>query len=451
MGPLDLDIADLSLDLENPRIVGAKSQREALHKIIDDQRDKLLVLARSIVEDEGMNPMDRFLVTRDGKDFIVLEGNRRLVALKILATPSVLDDITITSSLRKGFDKLAGRFDRSTVEPLPCYQLDEREDALKWIQQRHTGENGGKGVVPWSGLATSRFRGQNPALQALAFVETHGGLSDAQKGLLQQAFPITTLERLLSSRDLRKRLGFDVKNGKLLSGLPPGELLKPMRQIVIDLADGRVNVSNLKNKAQQIEYVEKNFPKPSLPDLAKVTTVRPVEEIGASDFKSTSPPPRPAKRVTRTKATTERKTLIPKRINLGIPHRRIAKIVEELQRLRVEDAPNATAVLFRVFLELSIDHFMQQHALPLRETIKGGHVRDKSLRSKVIEVVKFLVDSGDDAKSYKSVERAITTTNSPLSVELLNDYVHNRFTTPKVSDLLASWDDAQHLFEKLWA
>jgi len=449
MGPIDLEISDLSLDLKNPRIVGANSQREALQKIIEDQQDKLLVLARSIVDDEGMNPMDRFLVLRDGKDFIALEGNRRLVALKILATPSVLDDITTTASLRKGFDKLAPRFDRNTVEPLACFEVAGREDGLKWIQQRHTGENGGKGVVPWSGLATSRFRGQNPALQALAFVEAHGSLNDSQKAQLEQGFPITTLERLLSSRDLRSRLGFDVKNGKLLSGLPPEELLKPLRQIVLDLAERRVNVSNLKNKTQQNEYVDK-IPKASVPDLSTSTTVRPVEEIAASDFKTAPGPTKAPKRTKRKKEETDRRTLIPKRMELGITQRRIASIFDELKRLRVDESPNAIAVLFRVFLELSIDHFMNKNNMPLRETIRG-HEKDKSLRAKVIEVVNHLVAGGDDRKSYRSVQRAIDTEHSPLSIDLLNDYVHNRFTTPKSRDLLAAWDDAQHLFEKLWA
>jgi len=450
MGPFDAEISELSLDLKNPRIVGANSQREALHKIIEDQQDKLLVLARSIVDDEGMNPMDRFLVLRDGKDLIVLEGNRRLVALKILATPSVLNDITITSSLRKAFDKLAPRFDRSSVEPLACFEVRAREDGVKWIQQRHTGENGGKGVVPWSGLATSRFRGQNPALQALAFVEAHGKLSDSQKAQLEQGFPITTLERLLSSRDLRSRLGFDVKNGKLLSGLPPEELLKPLRQIVLDLAERRVNVSNLKNKTQQNEYVDK-ISKTSVPDLSTGTTVRPVEEIAARDFSAPPSPTKAPKRVIRKKDETDRRTLIPKRLALGISRRRMASIFDGLKSLLVDEAPKAIAVLFRVFLELSIDHFMNENGIPLRETVKGGHEKDKSLRSKVIEVVDHLVGAGDDRKSYRSVQRSIDTVHSPLSIDLLNDYVHNRFTTPKSRDLLAAWDDAQHLFEKLWA
>jgi hypothetical protein len=55
---LDLTIDELLLDLENPRISKAESQREALQKVIEDQDVKLVVLAESIVAD-GLNPMDR--------------------------------------------------------------------------------------------------------------------------------------------------------------------------------------------------------------------------------------------------------------------------------------------------------------------------------------------------------------------------------------------------------
>lgn len=450
MGPVQLEVADLLLDLENPRIVGAKSQRDALQKIVEDQKEKLLVLARSIVEDEGMNPMDRLLVLSAKDGFTVLEGNRRLAALKILSAPSTLDDVPISTGLRRAFAKLAERFDRKTVEPLPCFEIANREDGVKWLHQRHTGENGGKGVVAWSGIAASRFRGQDPALQTLAFVTTHGDLTEQQTNLLAD-FPITTLDRLLSSREVRSRLGFDVKNGKLVSGLPPEELLKPLRQIVLDLAEGRKNVSQLKNKAQQVEYIEKDFPKASLPSLSKTGSVRPVEEIVVGDFKKRPTPAGPRTRPRTKRDATERGTLVPKSVGLGIGHRRIALIFDELRKLKVAQAPNAIAVLFRVFLELSVDHYMDKHNIPMTVTDRGGHTRDKNLRSKVNEVVAHLVAGGRNKKDFNAVLRALSTGHSPLSMELLNDYVHNRFTTPKAADLLASWDDAQQLFEALWA
>jgi hypothetical protein len=63
MTEIQLKVADLVLDHDNPRITHAEGQQEALQKIVKDQKTKLVKLAQSIVE-HGLNPMDRLLVLR---------------------------------------------------------------------------------------------------------------------------------------------------------------------------------------------------------------------------------------------------------------------------------------------------------------------------------------------------------------------------------------------------
>src|SRR5258707_1936553 len=118
---------------------------------------------------------------------------------------------------------------------------------MSWILLRHTGENLGRGIVSWSGLAASRFRGSDAALQALDFVRSRGHLTEEESASLANInYPISTLDRLLSSRDVRRLIGIDVKKRKLVSDLPPNEFMKPLRRMVLDLAAKRVNVSELK-------------------------------------------------------------------------------------------------------------------------------------------------------------------------------------------------------------
>jgi len=173
VGAIELRIEDLLLDAANPRFAGGNSQRDILQKVLDDQQDKLYALAESIADD-GMNPMDRLLVLRaeaDKTKFVALEGNRRVAALKILLNPHLLTGLDLKSSLQKRFEKLAPTFDRAQVEPIACFEVLDRETGASWILLRHTGENEGRGVVSWSGIAASRFRGSDPALQALDFVK----------------------------------------------------------------------------------------------------------------------------------------------------------------------------------------------------------------------------------------------------------------------------------------
>jgi hypothetical protein len=146
MASKPLDIDELLLDLENPRISRASSQREAIQKIIEDQDLKLVVLAESVVTD-GLNPMDRWLVlkspTERGK-FIVLEGNRRLATLRLLHNPASMNDLEVRAPVKKRLEELAKQFNLKSIEPIDCFEIDDRAEAATWLsaaRQEGTGSS----------------------------------------------------------------------------------------------------------------------------------------------------------------------------------------------------------------------------------------------------------------------------------------------------------------------
>jgi len=93
-----LKIDSLELDLQNPRIPVASDQRDAMQKIIDEQKSKLINLAESIAA-RGLSPMERVVVVgspiREGK-FIVLEGNRRILCAKLLKKPALIPTLEMS-------------------------------------------------------------------------------------------------------------------------------------------------------------------------------------------------------------------------------------------------------------------------------------------------------------------------------------------------------------------
>ena len=449
MGAINLSVDQLLFDSINPRIGSADNQRDALQKILHDQEEKLFVLADSVVSD-GLSPIDRLLVLREKKgsdQFVVLEGNRRLAALKILVNPHVLTSLEVKTSLQKRFEELARRFDRKDVEPVACFEVPSRDEGNQWIYLRHTGENEGRGVVGWSGIAASRFRGGDAALQALDFVRNYGNLSDDQKRFIGNTFPITTLDRLLSTREIRDMIGVEVLDRKLRTGLPADELMKPLRRMVLDLAGKKVNVSQLKNKAEQIAYVQ-GFDTANKPDLSKKGTARAIEDIHGTEFK-TKRTQQPAKR--HVIDPSERKTIVPSKLRLNIRDNKVAAIFKELRGLKIEDFPNAAAVLLRVFLELSVDCYLDTHSIPQRFKTPQNKMVDKTLKQKVKEVVDHLVNKEScDKRDFVGVTRALSVDHSPLYIGLLHAYLHNRFVTPKIRDLTGAWDDAQRFFERIW-
>jgi hypothetical protein len=448
MGQMDLEIDQLQLDLVNPRISKADGQREAIQRILEDQGAKLGNLAESIVED-GLNPMDRLLVIKSesGDDkYTVLEGNRRTAAVKILKNPAMLTDLELPNSLQKKLEKLAQGFDPKSLEPIACFEVDSRAEGNSWIEQRHTGEDEGRGIVRWSGVAASRFRGRDPALQAFDFVKQFGSLSEEQKRLLEGRFPITTLDRLLSTPSVRSEIGFNIKDGKLLTALAPDEAIKPLRRIVMDLAEKAVNVSKLKSKEQQRDYISKLARRDKPKASASPAQIRPVDEFSEQDF-TTRSKAKSKRGMRRTKSP--RTVVVPRTCHLNITNSKIDEIYNELRTLQLAKYPHSISVMLRVFLETSVDHYLSKASIPLVVPTPGGD-KDKNLRKKVDDCIDHMVKSGADRKDFKGVITALRTDDRPFSPDLLHSYVHNRFVTPLERDLTAAWDNGQPFFARIW-
>ena len=446
MGGIQLDLDELLLDLQNPRISRAGSQREALQKIIEDQDFKLVVMAESIVDDQ-LNPMDRWLVIKSPDEhgkYIVIEGNRRLAAIKILHNSAVMNDLEVRAPVKKKLSDLSQDFTLKRIESIDCFEVADRVAATPWLNQRHTGENKGRGIVGWNGVAAARFRGRNPALQALDLVLTHGELSDEEKAIIADFFPITTLDRLLSTPAVRAKFGVEISGGKLTTDLPPTEVIKPLRRIVLELATREINVTKLKSKDQQVAYVSKLGR--DLPNLKKRTDGwKPVDELVDQDFNPTpKPKPKP-----RPRPDPPRKALIPRNCSLSVTNAKIAEITRELRTLQLTNNPHAISILFRVFLEQSVDHYLTAAKIPLRRKTKAG-LKDKSLRTKVGEAIDEMVNAGTTKKDLAGVIKGIDNKHHPLHIDTLHNYVHSRFYSPTERELKVAWDNSQLFFETIW-
>jgi len=449
MPEIKLKIEDLVLDHDNPRITHAEGQQDALQKIVKDQKTKLVKLAQSIVE-HGMNPMDRMLVLRLNQRpvrFISLEGNRRVGVLKMLVNPAVMSGLDMPVPMKNAIERHAKNFKKSRVEPLSCFELATREDAKYWLYLRHNIGHGGAGVEGWSVLAERRSRGRPPVIQALDLVTERAGLTTAERAAISDSFPATTLERFLEDKEVRKTLGLDVKNGNLVTKLPADEIARPLKKIVLDLATKKINVRKLIETKDMLRYLDEELGDVHLPKMAKArSTERTLEQIPTSEFTSVrSRSPR------RRSDPSDRKTVVPRNCVLDVTQNRIADIYKELRAVELKDAPNGIAVLLRVFLELSVDHFLVKNGGDLEVPAGTSRKRFKTLDEKLAEVVAIMLKMNVAKSKLAPISRAITVKTSPMHTELLHRYVHDQYQTPTPNDLKAAWDHAQPFFECIWA
>ena len=450
MPEIKLKIEDLILDHDNPRITHAEGQQEALQKIVKDQKTKLVKLAQSIVA-HGLNPMDRLLVLRvhqKPERFIALEGNRRTAVFKLLTNPAVMGGLDMPPPMRKILERLAKEFKKNRVEPIACFELAARQEGDYWLELRHKGENQGMGIVDWTTVQSQRFRSKSPAIQALEMVIERGGLNPDQRSKITERFPLSTLQRFVEDRKVRSALGLDVKGGKLVTNLPASEVVKSLRKIVVDLARKDLKVGRLMKTDQMLDYVG-GLDVKDRPDLSKARKeFRTVDEIPISEFGKAS-----GTSARRRPDPSDRKEVVPKGCPINVTDNRIAEIYRELRTLKLEDgpsaAPNAIAVLIRVFLEMSVDHFLENNGGSLT-AMDNGRKRWKKLDRKLKEAVAMLVSMGVPETKLAAVIRSVDVKTSPMNVELFHLYVHERFATPSPAELKAAWNNAQPLFEKIW-
>jgi hypothetical protein len=444
-GNVELNLDELHLDLLNPRFDGLSSQRDALEKIVRSQGSKLVNLAEDIVA-SGMSPAHRLLVAKaSGKGnagYTVLDGNRRLAALRVLANPTVLDGMTGVGDLTtQKLRKLAKEFDLDGVQPLDAYVCKNEAEARHWIEAIHTGENEGRGVVGWDGIATARYRGKNTSLKVLEFVRAAGKLTTAELAELER-FPITNLDRLLATPEVREMLGLTQESGDLLSDLPLAELLRALKKVVSDLATGAVTVGKLKGKDDRLKYVKSLGN--NLPDLSKRSgSPQPLDRLATT---AQARAHTTASGTSKSKSLLDRKALIPSNAQapLNINDQKLQQMCKELRKMPLESYPISVAASFRVFLELSLDHYGTEKKLP-------GFNVDLPLKKKLEFVANGLQQAGSNKRDLQAFRALANNPHAALSIDRLHGVIHSRYALPNASELRSGWAEVQVAFTKIWA
>jgi hypothetical protein len=327
--------ADLLIDAENPRLVQPNSgQRDAQRETAQHQGKKLIALASDILI-HGVNPSELPIVTPLKDDlgrYAVLEGNRRLSALKALENPEWLVG-AVDGSVVDAMRRLSKKYQKNPVESVQCLVVKSREEAEHWIALKHTGENDGAGVVRWGSDEMTRFsartKGQRLGIQsqALNFLENRGDLTPQQRSKV----PAASYRRLLSTPEVRAKVGIDIKNGVMVLVGEENAVAKALLYVANDLESGRTKTKDIYTLEQRIAYANK------LPPDIVVRAVRSAGRGKAPGSGAGLRPKRPAKPTVR----RVRDCLIPVDCILNISDPRTRDIESELRQLSLDSYPCA--------------------------------------------------------------------------------------------------------------
>ncbi len=462
---LTIKLSNLFLDLQNPRYEEQKSQNEALNTIAREQGNKLMVLLKDII-DNGLNPSDIPIVMPDpSKDtgYVVLEGNRRIAALKLFKEPSIL----VNTTQRKKYRKLHDNHKKTIPQSIECLVVNSRKEANLWIERKHEGEMNGAGTVRWDSVQKGRFLANKSGKDSkvIQLIDFMRSASEGDREFVESLKRVssTNLDRMLSTPEVRTTLGLDYYLGEYSSRYEWNEVFKGLKAIVARLSKDNFKVGDVYHKEDRLKFID-DIPANELPDKTKKakrpwklkdfsmseekrTDATYNEDIGNIEF---------AKELEKRKDTiaqeqpTTRTLFLPEDLTLSIPSERCNRIYAELKQMSHVTLPNACSVLMRVFLELSIDCFIETFGL-LRNGAVSAAKGYGGLQQKANTVIQHLCDKKYlDAAKAKGIRTEINRDQSMFSIDTMNAYVHNVEFNPIPNELMLSWDNIQPFMIALW-
>jgi len=318
---LTVKTGSLQLDAHNARIPADRrstDQRQLLHELLE--HEDVRSLAASIAK-LGLFPNERLVVVADGRRYTVLEGNRRLAAIRLLINP----ELAPSDAQVRYYRNLSAKANLTEISKLDVAVVASRIAAAPIIAALHTRE----AKKRWSSLQQARFyrelvdEGQTPAEVAEQVGVTLGQVAsylraealyraaltldysvEVRDKLENPKFPLTTLERFIESKIGRKFLGIELDEMDGFRGaVHPDRFRAVLTRVATDVATRKGLTREINNDKGFEAYVAKWSPKiPKTRVRGSFTAAEIIEgaDPAAADTKprtkkpKTKRPPRPS-------------------------------------------------------------------------------------------------------------------------------------------------------------
>ncbi len=350
-----LKVDDIWLDTKNIRLDdNLTTQQEVINDLFVNEKAFEIVI--SIIEN-GFFPDEPPVVIKENNKYVVIDGNRRVVALKAIQKPRI-----VPAQFTKKIINLT-----SNIIPLTTIDVHiarSREDAEKYLSAKHTKNTRRQ----WSALRRAYFyyAQKDRGIPLEKIIEKYKGvdipkyirmyemhhialslenITDSTRASIEnkRQFNISTLERLYNDEYARDWMGVEFKE--------TGEVVVPKTKafdlvysrIITDIVTGRADSrTHLKTKATRKAYIESV--------ITDVLSGKKIERSNLSKASSFKP-----KTIRRPKS----KKLINKNIENTFDSYGIDEVLRELKSINYIIYPNATADLLRTFLEIVLRKYLE--------------------------------------------------------------------------------------------
>ncbi|MFC6353013.1 hypothetical protein ACFP6B_03780 [Rothia nasimurium] len=392
-------VDDLKLDPRNVRLDIPEGVPES--DIIQDlfTNEKALSLVEGITKVGLLTHEVPVVLERDGQ-LIVVEGNRRVAALKAIQNPYLAPDHQ--ARITKHAQSLPNR---NTIRYITVKKAPSQDDADQLVAALHTGNQ----RVAWSparqaaffqaqldaGKSAQTLIDQYPTIDVRKFITRSKILElfrsvdydDASLGdyVNKRRFPVSTLARLYENDKFLALVGIEIRNdtGDVALTSNAAFFKKVATKIVSDMRDQVINTRIL-NKTSSKRYIAYMDDLRDMRDKYQDDTSKDEAAIRVGPYTSDPPSRRLDQPVTNSKIQEpiaqgnedyKSKELgrnspkpFPKKLkylntnNLSVPSNfpaSIHEILKELSAINIENFPNASLDLLRTFLEKTIKAYAE--------------------------------------------------------------------------------------------
>lgn len=143
----------LKLDRENPRLVGISARTTDESIVAQLYRGEELGELLQSISANGYLDIEPLIVWLDPADqkFTVLEGNRRLAAIRLFREPALVDAISKNERIKIGVPHISKAVEASLAE-VSVYRVPDRDAARSFIGFKHI-----NGAAKWESYAKAKF------------------------------------------------------------------------------------------------------------------------------------------------------------------------------------------------------------------------------------------------------------------------------------------------------
>lgn len=438
----------LMLDPENYRLDrtgSALSQAQIIEQLV--KNENIRELASAIVQ-KGYIPVDDLVYVVENGKKLVVEGNRRLCAFKLLRKPSLAPP-----DFRRSFENLKKRVGDEIPSQLYCVEAPNRAEANVYVFSKHADEQFSK---RWQSIRQAVFvvdqlsKGltidqvaEQTGLTRAKIIEAITGfdlfrlagtmnLSERAKVLITSptTFPYTALvERIFGTEEIRKILGVELNERGIMgvAGTREG-FLDVLRKIFEDLSLGTGDDAGTRKYGTKTK------------SIARISEFGYRAE-GKSNWKAFRPEdvsfpdaePEPETSDSKSKKKKKKKNsidyLLPDDLEVEVGTEKLKDLVQEAKRIDIGLHCHSAAVFLRCIFELALNAAVD--ARNCRSKIDTRHPKSADTRNG--HSVEVLLG---EAKSAEVFDLGLTHLEArgldhlihhkgPLSYDMFHMYVHN--------------------------